>query len=160
MDHELRRLERVVLDIAPRFVTYGSVGLPIEGTDIAKLSTFEVEHAGVCWHGIVFVIDHSNVITVLQRTVVVKGGEPGEIWPDRSLSDPPIEVDNVGMIFLHKFRAAREPVVGPCRRDVSEIIIKRDAPWGRQPVMSRSVECCVLRIVYIRGNTAAHAEKE
>jgi len=39
--------------------------------DIAKLSAFEVEHAGVLLHGIVFVIDHSNVITVLQRTVVV-----------------------------------------------------------------------------------------
>jgi len=48
-----------------------SVGLPVKRTDIAKLSAFEVEHAGVLLHGIVFVIDHSNVITVLQRTVVV-----------------------------------------------------------------------------------------
>src|SRR5579864_7699272 len=35
MDHELRRLERVVFDIAPWFVTYRSVGLPVERTDIA-----------------------------------------------------------------------------------------------------------------------------
>jgi ABC-type uncharacterized transport system ATPase subunit len=41
----------------------------------------------VLLHGIVFVIDHSNVITVLQRTVVVKGGELGEIRADRSLPE-------------------------------------------------------------------------
>jgi hypothetical protein len=41
MDDELGRLERVVLDIAPGFVTYGGVGLQIEGTDIAKLAAFQ-----------------------------------------------------------------------------------------------------------------------
>src|SRR5689334_4252341 len=130
MDHELRRFEGVVLDVAPGFVTYRGVGLPIERTDIAKLSAFQVEHGTVFLHGIVLIIDYSDVVTVLERTVVVKGGELGEIWPYQSLSDPPIEVDNVGMIFLHNFRTAREPVVGPCRRDVSEVIVKRGVRGG------------------------------
>src|SRR4051812_28724773 len=96
MHYELRRFEGVVFNVPPGFVTYRGVGLPIEGTDIAKLSALHVEHSRVFLHGIVLIIDYSDVVTVLQRTVVVKGGELGETWPYQSLSDPPIEVDNVG----------------------------------------------------------------
>ena len=79
-------------------------------------------------HGVVLVVDHSDVIAIFERTVVIERGKAGEIWPDRCLADPPVEVHDIGMIFLHEFRAPCEPVVGPCRRDVSEVIVERECP--------------------------------
>ena len=75
MNHEFRRLEGVVLDVAPGFITYRGVGLPVEGTNVAQLSAFQIEHGGVLLHGVVFVIDYSYVVAVFQRTVVIKSGE-------------------------------------------------------------------------------------
>src|SRR5215475_1141945 len=72
IDHEFSRLERVVLNVAPGLIAYGSVGLPVEPTYVTKLSAFQVEHGGVLLHGVVLVVDDSNVVTVFERTVVIK----------------------------------------------------------------------------------------
>jgi hypothetical protein len=53
--------------------------------------------------GIVLVIDHADVITKFQRAVVVERGKASEIWPNRRLADPPIEINDIRMVFLHEF---------------------------------------------------------
>ena len=99
------------------------------------------------------------MVPVFQGTVVVERGKAGEVGADRSLPDPPVEEDDIGMIFLHQFRAARQPVVRPGGRNIGEIVSDGIAP-GHQPVMGRAIERSVLRIVHIGRDGAAHAEEE
>src|SRR5581483_3658514 len=65
MNHEFRRFERIVLDVAPGFITYRGVGLPVERTYVAQLSAFQVEHRGMLLHGVVLVIDDPDMVAVL-----------------------------------------------------------------------------------------------
>src|ERR1035438_65328 len=136
MNDEFGRLEGVVLDISPRLVAHRRVGLPIERANVAELATLQVKHSRVLLHGVVLIIDysnvitilkpnvpvkHTNVITILQGTVVIKRGKAREVRPDRCLADPPVEVDEIGMIFLDEFGAPSKPVVGPRRRNIGKI---------------------------------------
>src|SRR5205814_1192929 len=107
MNDKFRGLERVFLDVAPRFVANGGIRLPGQRAQVAKLPAFNVQDPGVILHGIVLEVDYSNVISIFQRTVVVEGGEASEIRTDRSLADPPVEVHDVRMVFLYQFRRAR-----------------------------------------------------
>src|SRR5208283_139653 len=113
VDDKLWRLECVVLDVAPGLVTYGCVGLPIERADVAELATFDIEDRGALLHGKALVVDHSDMITIFQGAVVIERGNAREIRPDRVLPDPPIEVHDIGMVFLNEFSGPRKPVVGP-----------------------------------------------
>ena len=71
MHDELGRFERVVFDVSPRLVADGSVRLPDERTNLAKLSAFQIEHSGMLLHCVVLVVDHSDVVPIFQGTVVV-----------------------------------------------------------------------------------------
>ena len=79
-------------------------------------------------HGVVLVIDDADVIAILQRAVVVERRKARQIRPDRCLPDPPVEVHDVGMVFLDEFGRPRQPVVRPGGRDISEIVVERAVP--------------------------------
>ena len=113
MNHKLGRLESVVLNVPPGLVADGGVGLPMERADISELTALQIEYARMLVHGIVLVVDHSDVISVLERTVVVESRKAGEIRTDRGLPDPPVEVHDVGVIFLDQLRAPRQPIICP-----------------------------------------------
>src|SRR6516162_2732462 len=101
MNYKFRRFESVVLNVAPGLVTHRRIGLPIEGTDVAELATFQVEHSRGIWHGVVLVVDHSDASTIIQGTVVIVSSKAREIRTDRRLADPPVEVHDVGTVFPH-----------------------------------------------------------
>ena len=65
MNDEFRRLESVVLYISPGSIADGGVRLPIERTNVAELSSLEVEDAGVLLHGVILVVDHADVVFIL-----------------------------------------------------------------------------------------------
>ena len=58
-------------------------------------------------HRVVFVVNHANVVAIFQRAVVIERSEPREILPDRRLPDPPVEIHDIGMVFLDQFTADR-----------------------------------------------------
>ena len=66
MDDKFRRLESVILYIAPGSIAYGSVGLPVQRTNVAELSPLEIEHAGVLLHRVILVVDHADMVSILQ----------------------------------------------------------------------------------------------
>src|SRR5215472_2443626 len=103
MNYKFRRFESVVLNVAPGLVAHRRIGLPIEGTDVPELATFQVEHSRGLWHGVVLVIDHSDAITMIRATVVILGSKAREIRTDRWLAYPPVEVHDFGTVFLHEF---------------------------------------------------------
>ena len=160
MNHKLRRFERVVFDVAPRLVAHRRIGLPVKSANVTELATLQVKHTGVLLHRVVLVVDHSDVISILQGTVVVKRGKAREIWPDGRLPDPPVEVHDVGMISVDQFRAPREPIVSPCRGNVGEVAVERSAPLIVQPRVRRAVEGRILRVVNVRWDSAANSEEE
>src|SRR5450755_2502831 len=140
MNDEFWRLEDVVFNIAPGFIADGGICLPNERPNIAKLATFQVEYTSTLLYGIVLVVDHSNMITVLERTVVVERSKAREVRAERRLPNPPIKVHDIRMIFRHQFRGPRQPIVGPCGGDVSEIIVDGSAPLVVQPGLGWTVE--------------------
>ncbi len=93
-------------------------------------------------------------VTPYQGRVVIERCKAGEIRPDRCLPDPPVEVHDVGMIFLDEFGAPSKPVVGPRRRNIGEIIADGSSPVD-DPHLCRTIEGGVLRVVNIRGDLAA-----
>ena len=66
VNDEFRRLESVVLDVAPGLVAHRSIGLPMERTNVAKLAAFEVENGGVLLHGVILVVDDADMVAILQ----------------------------------------------------------------------------------------------
>src|ERR1700719_2958323 len=115
MNDEFWRFEGVAVDVAPGFVADGSVGLPIKRAHVAELPAFDVENASALLHRVVFVVDDSDMVAVFQRAVVIERSEACEIRRDRSLSNPPVEVDAIRAVFLNQFTAARKPIVSPGR---------------------------------------------
>ena len=111
-------------------------------------------------HRVIFVVNHSNVVAIFQRPVVIERSEPRETCPDRRLPDPPVEIHDIGMVFLDQFRGPHQPIVGPRGGNISEIIVERCARWVHKPVMGRAVEHGVLRVVHIRRNCAARPQEE
>src|SRR5664279_1142149 len=160
MNDEFWRLESVVFNIAPGFITYGSICLPSERSNVAKLATFQVEYTGMLLYGIVLVVDHPNIITVLERAVVIERGKAREVRAERRLPNPPVKVHDIWMIFRHQFGGPRQPIVGPSGGDVSEIIVDGSAPLIVQPGLGWAVERGVLRVVHIRSDGAAGTQKE
>src|SRR5271157_5361716 len=160
MNDEFWRLENVVFNIAPGSIAYGSIRLPNERSNVAKLATFQVEYTSMLLYGIVLVVDHSNVITVLERAVVIKRSKAREVRAERRLPNPPIKAHDIRMIFRHQFRGPRQPIVGPSGGDVSEIIVDGSAPLVVQPGLCWAVERGVLRVVHIRSDGAAGTQKE
>src|SRR3984893_2777482 len=118
LNHELRGLERVVLDVSPGFVAYRRVGLPVQGANVGELSALQVEDRGVLLDGPVFVVDDANVVAVFERGVVVERRKAGQVRTDGRLADPPVEVHDVGMVLLNDLERASEPVVCPGGGDV------------------------------------------
>jgi hypothetical protein len=131
VDNEFRRFESVVLDVTPRFVADGCVGLPVKRADITELAALEIEHPGMFIHGVIFAIDHANVIAIFERTIVVESGKAGQIRTDGSLANPPIEINDVRVILFDEFRATSEPIVSLSVGDVSEVSIK----WSSRPIV-------------------------
>src|SRR6516225_10562546 len=160
MNHKFWRFEGVVLNVAPGLVTHRRIGLPIEWTDVPELAAFQVEHSRGLWHGIVLVIDHSDAITMIQSTIVIVSSKAREIRTDRRLADPPVEVHDVGTVFLHEFDGSREPIVGPRGGNVSEVVTERSPAHVHQPSVSRAVERGELRVVHVRRYAAAHTKEE
>ena len=119
----------------------------------------KVKHRRVLLHSEVLIVDDSDVIPILQGTVVIERSKAGEIRPDRCLADPPVEVDDIGMIFLDEFGAPSKPVIGPRRRNIGEIIADGSAPVD-DPHLCRAIEGGILRVVDIRWDLAAHAQEE
>ena len=95
---------------APRLVADRSVGLPVQRADIAELAALEVEDRGVFLHSVVLVIDDPNMVAIFERSVVVERGEASQVCAHGRLADPPVEVHDVGMIFLDDFGGASQPV--------------------------------------------------
>ena len=111
-------------------------------------------------HGVILVVDDSDMITIFQRAVVVERGKAREVWPDRRLPDPPVEVHDVRMILFNQFRRPRQPIVGPRRRNISEIIIEGGSPTVHEPVMGGAVQHGILRVVHIGRNRTARSQEE
>src|ERR1017187_1155202 len=160
MNDEFWRLESVVFNIAPGFIAYGSICLPNERSNVAKFATFQVEYTSTLLNGIVLIVNHSNMIAVLQRTVVIERGKARKIRAEPRLPNPPIKVHNIRMIFGHQFRGPRQPIVGPSGGHVSEIIVDGSAPLVVQPGLGWAIERGVLRVVHIRSDGAAGTQKE
>ena len=160
MHHEFRRLECVVLNVAPRCVADGSVGLPILRTNARELAAFDVEHSRLFLHGVIFVVDHAHRRPALERFVVIERREASEIFAHGRLADPPIKINDVRVILLDNLSGAGQPVVGPGLGNESEIIGQRSVLFGFDPAMRGSVKGGVLRIIEVRDSRAPDSQEE
>ena len=135
MDDEIGGLVGVILDVSPRFVADGGIGLPIKGADIGELPALDVEHSRMFLHGVVLIVNDADSVSVRERRVVVKRSKASEGSADRRLPDPPVKIHYVRMILLHDFGGAGEPVIGPRLGDVSEVVAERSVVGIRKPIM-------------------------
>src|SRR6267378_3532385 len=147
VNDELGGLEGVVLNVSPGFVADRSIGLPGQWADAGELAPLDVEHGGLLLHGEILVVDDADAGTVLKRGVVVEGGEARQVFADRGLTDPPIEIDDLRLVLQDDFSRAREPVVGPFMRHESESVRQGRTVLCLEPPVGGSIEGGVLRVV-------------
>ncbi len=74
--HELRRLECVVLNVAPRFVADRRVRLPIKRANVSQLAALQIEHTGMLLHRAVFVENQPFGLSVVILRVQPPDWEP------------------------------------------------------------------------------------
>src|ERR1700733_752604 len=92
--------------------------------------------------------------------VVVVGCEAFQAAAEVRLADPPVEVDQVGMIALHYLRGTGEPIIPIGIGDVSEVVDQFVSVLTlKLAKLGRAVEGSVLRIVDIGGKVAAAIEE-
>lgn len=116
----------------------------------------EIPRSGARIHRIVFEIDYRwNAIPAGE--VVVEGGELGDVPAKSWLADPPIEIEDLGLILLGKLHRTSEPVARPSFTDPGPFIVG-DEIWIVHPWMGRPIQRRVLRIVHIRAYVTALIE--
>ena len=98
----------VVVDVAPGVDADGGVGLPGEETEGVHLAAFDVEGGGVSGHGFDLVGEDGffGACVLFRIAVVVVGGELFEGGLELGLADPPIEVDEVGVVLVDELSGA------------------------------------------------------
>ncbi len=159
MYDRLRRLVGVALDIAPGLVRERGVCLPWLGANIAQAAAFEVERRRAIRHVVEFVEERDRLMP-RGGVVVVVGGEALQVAAEVRLADPPVEVNEVGMIALNDLGGASEPVVHVGLRYISEVM-REIADIAIVPTVQlrRPVKGGVLRIVHIGGEVTATVEE-
>ena len=143
--------------VTPGNVADGSVGLPVVRLDAFFHAALEIASAGVPLESVILDINDAGK-AVFCGVVVVEGGETRDIGTIVGLANPPIEIHDVGFVFLDDFRGASEPVVGIFGADVGPIVHK-DIGLFLEPVVSGAVEGGELRIVDVGAEGAAAVEE-
>lgn len=146
MHDEFRRFERIVFDVAPRLVADRRIRLPRLLAYLGELPPLDVKDAGALLHSVELVVDDTDR-SVLLRLVVVEGRELCQVWPDGGLSDPPVEVHDVGMILFDDLRGTCEPVI--------QVGIARVGEITRQLIVARleAAMCGVIEIGWLFPST-------
>ncbi len=109
------------------------------------------------FHGVELVIDHTDGAAG-RSIVVIERGELHEVPANRRLADPPIEIEDVGLVFRHDFRIAGQPIV--------QIGIADVGPVGQQrllafyPGVRGTLEGGELRVVDVRFELAAAVQEK
>jgi len=103
----------VVLGVAPGVDADGGVGLPGEKTERVELAALNVERGGVGGHRLLFV-GEDWMLAALCGPIVIVGSELPKVGLKGRLTNPPVEVEEVGMVFVDELGAARKPVVEEC----------------------------------------------
>ena len=124
-----------------------------------EAAALQVERGGAVGH-CAELVEERDRLMLRRAVVVVVGGEARKMRAEVRLADPPVEVDEVGMVALDDLRRTREPVIHEGRRDIGEIVAQQVAVFAIQLAkLRRAVEGGVLRIVHIGGEVAASIEK-
>src|ERR1700736_5130190 len=74
------------------------------------------------------------------------------------LADPPVEIEQLGLIFLHDFCVARQPIIQISIADVGPV--GQERLFAFHPGVRWTVEGGELRIVYVRFNLAAAIQEK
>ena len=103
----------------------------------------------------VFVVDR-HALVPLQPAIVVVGGEALQIGLEDGLLDPPVEPEQLRLVFVNDLAAAGQPVfeergVGP-RLHIQAVAVVRQRD-------GRAVEIGVGRVLHIRVEVAAAVEE-
>ena len=129
------------------------------GDDVVLLAALEVAHAGLPVERVILEVDDAGV-AVGGGVVVVEGGELGDGAAEVGLADPPVEVDDFGLVFLDELGVAGEPVARPGVADPGPVVIEAvGVAAGIEPLVRRAVERGVLGIVDVGADGAAARRK-
>src|SRR3954465_313818 len=115
------RLERAVLDLTPRGVADRGVRLPVIRDDLVLLAALEVARGGFPVQRVVFEINYAHIV-VGRGEIVVEGRELSDRRTKIWLPDPPVKVDDLGLVLPPQFGIAREPVASPGLAHVGPIV--------------------------------------
>src|ERR1035441_9253058 len=84
--------------------------LPGKKSKGVELAALDVEHSGIL-REVMFLVGKHHALASAGSRVVIVGGKALKIRLKGRLPDPPVEIHEVGMIFIDEFRTAGEPVV-------------------------------------------------
>ena len=91
------------------------------GDDLVLLAALEIARRRLPVERVVLEIDHAGVV-VGRGVVVVERGELGDRAAEVGLPDPPVEVDDLGLVLLDQFGVAGQPVARPCLADLGPVV--------------------------------------
>ena len=78
---------------------------------MVQLAAFEVADGGMVLHGVVFEVDDAGVAVARRRSCSRRRRTRRRARRKSGLADPPVEVDDLGLVFLDDLGVAGEPVV-------------------------------------------------
>jgi hypothetical protein len=130
------------------------------GDDVVLLAAFEVARAGFPVERVILEIDNAGV-AVGRGEVVVESREFSDGAAECRMADPPVEVNDLRLVFLDKLGVAGKPVARPCVADPGPIVLEAvGVARCIEPLMRRAIERCLLRIVDIGAGSAAEGVEE
>ena len=111
------------------------VGLPGQEAEGVDLAAFDVEGGGVGGEVLLFVGEDGLGGVAAGGVVVVVGGELLEVWLEGWLADPPVEVEEVGVVLVDELCGEGEPVVRgrACRVGAR---VRGARGWARRRLLS------------------------
>src|SRR5690606_3223740 len=162
MNQRGHRLEFIILDKAPGFITDGCIGLPIVLADSIQLAALNIIQGGAFGEGLKLVLDH-HAFVPLGSTVVIVSSEFLQIGFKYHLLNPPVKPEDLRLIFVHKFAAPSQPVIQkpaigswPPIFDLPCFVRMTDVRGGRN---RRAIKTVITRILYVRIKLSSTIEK-
>ena len=106
--------------------------------DVLAQAALKIARAGMPVEIVILDVDHARN-SVRRAKVVIERRESRHVAPIVRLPRPPIEVHDLGVIFLHDLCRARQPVVGIFRADVCPVVQQHLLGIGK-PGVRRTIE--------------------
>ncbi len=121
MDKGRHRFEIIIFHITPRLIADRGVCLPVILADVIEFAALDVVKCGAFGECLVLVLD-DDFLAPFSGAVVVIGSKLLQPGRKDSLLDPPVEPEDLWLIFIDKFAAACQPIV-------KEFAIRQRAPF-------------------------------